>query len=80
MEVFAPVKGLNRITSCPDHTCLPGQSRQLTNYGVFIYTVVPLFSNNVRVQTSWNAYLPGGFLAGSLWLGLPDCPESVKKS
>lgn len=28
---------------------------------------------------SQKAVLPGGFLAGSLWLGLPDCPESTKK-
>lgn len=79
MEACATVKGLSRITSCPDHTCPPEQNRLLTNYGVFIYTVVPLFCN-VRLQTSWNTYLPGGFLAGSLWLGLPDCPESVTKS
>lgn len=54
IEACAAVKGLSRITSCPDHTCPPEQNGQLTNYGLFIYTVVPLFCD-VRLQTSWNA-------------------------
>lgn len=49
-------------------------------HSVQLLTVVSLFSNNDGcMYMFWNLYLPGGFLAGSLWLGLPGCPESIKK-